>query len=314
MEEWLRSGDTTFATSQITGDGAVRAAERSFSALHENRPAILTPSATYAMRCALQAVGVGAGDEVIVPALDWPATRAAVLSLGALCGTARVPADSLSLDARTLERAISPRTKAIVVAHLHGVVADMPAIRSAARDIPVIEDCAQALGSAADGRLAGTLSDISVFSFGPGKTIDVGEGGMICTKDRDLYEKALRRCAHPAGQLIAGNAAPDFDGLSIRPHPLAAVLLAVELRKWDRGKALRAHEETAASVAAFDGVRLIGRAGRRENASKCVPAVATPAGRAALEARFLVRESGAYDIRTMRPCGRGILLVRERTL
>jgi dTDP-4-amino-4,6-dideoxygalactose transaminase len=313
LSEWLALGSNgAGGTSQITGAGAVQAAERLFSAMHESRPSVMVPCGTYGMRCALAAAGVTAGCEVVIPGFDWLSNRAAVLSLSAIPVVARVAEDTFTLDPQDLPRRLTKRTKAVIVTHLHGVMADMEAIKRIAEGagLAVIEDCAQALGCEYSGRPAGAFSDFSVFSFGPNKSLDIGEGGMISARDWALFERLIRECAHPARQAVEGVVPANFNALSLRPHPLSAVLLAVQLEKWDREAMLRRHEAVAARLRAIDGLHVIGNGSPAKNSSAWIPLRAE-------DPKILLRQdglrcvrSGAWEIEGLRAGNRGVWLAR----
>jgi dTDP-4-amino-4,6-dideoxygalactose transaminase len=270
--EWLDAGEGFGMTSSITGDGAVRLVESLFSELHEYRPALLTPCATYAMRSALVAAGVRAGDSVVIPRYDWPSTLAALKSIGAAPVFIDPDESTLTVDPGALENTDMRKVKAAVVCHIHGTVADVPAIRKLVRDVPIIEDCAQALGSTLDDRAAGTLGDLAVFSFGPGKSIYAGEGGMAVARDWDLYEKLLRETAHPVRQSIGG--AGDsirIDNFSVRPHPAAAIMLFSALKAFDPEAMRDKSKALASELSANKNLRLVGTDDRRQNATGKIP-------------------------------------------
>jgi len=224
IEAWLAAPSTS-PTSQITGGGAVRAAEDRFSGLHGGRPALLVPSATYGMRVALQTLGIGPGDGVLIPGLDWPSTYAAVKSLGAVPRPVAVEPTTLTIDPAAAKAALVPGVKAVVACHLHGIPADIPALAKALPDVPIIEDCAQAFGATLDGLPVGCLGDLAVFSAGPNKTLEAGEAGVILTRTHSLMDAAHSMASHPVRQLIQGRDQPEAGNLSIRVHPLAAILL-----------------------------------------------------------------------------------------
>jgi dTDP-4-amino-4,6-dideoxygalactose transaminase len=182
------------------------------------------------------------------------------------------------------------------VCHLHGVPADVPAIRNAlGDDLPVVEDAAQALGSTLDGALVGLLGVAGVFSFGPQKPVDVHEGGMILARDWDLWTAALQQTGHPVRQLTGGIDVPDMGNLSLRPHPVSAILLATYLRNWDPEQARLDHQQLADELAALPGIRVLGRDPRRRNATHTVPVMIQPGHEAALDCYRAV-PSGARDI------------------
>ncbi len=229
-------------TSQITGGGAIAAVEAAFSRLHDNRPSLLLPSGTYALRVALQACGVTRRSEVLIPAYDWTASRDAVTSLGARAMPVEVTTDTATIDPIAAASARTEHTAAAIACHLHGIPADIPALRQALPGLPVIEDCCQALGATLDERIVGTLADAAAFSLGPGKSIDAGEGAILITSTRQLHRKAIAVSAHPVRQLLAGIAACDTrPTLPMRPHPLAAILALHSLRTLDLPDQRTAH-------------------------------------------------------------------------
>ena len=162
----------------------VRAFEEAFAPYCGTSHAAAVNSGTSALHLALLAAGVGPDDEVIVPAMTFVATAAAVLYSGARPAFADVDERTWTLDPARLEAAITPRTKAIMPVHLHGRPADMDPILEIARrhGLPVIEDAAQAHGAEYKGRRVGSIGDLGCFSFYPGKNLGAyGEGGAVVT-------------------------------------------------------------------------------------------------------------------------------------
>jgi len=149
-------------------------------------------SGTSALHLALLAAGVGPGDEVITVSMTFVATTAAVLYCGAKPVFVDVDPKTWTLNPALIEAAITPRTKAILPVHLHGLMADMDAIIAIARkyDLTVIEDAAQAHGAEYKGRRAGSLGDLACFSFYPGKNLGAyGEGGAVVGNNADLIKR-----------------------------------------------------------------------------------------------------------------------------
>ena len=160
--------------------------------------AVSVANGTVTLQLALEACGVGLGDEVIVPGLTWQATAGAVLDVNAVPVLVDVKEDSWCIDPAKVEKAISPRTKAVIPVHLYGCLADMGAIMGMARkhDLRVIEDCAHKHGGEWNGKKAGSIGDVGSFSFQLSKLMTAGEGGALTTNDAHVYEKldALRNC------------------------------------------------------------------------------------------------------------------------
>ncbi len=162
--------------------------ENNFARWIGSEMAISCNSGTSAVHIAVASLNIGPGDEVIVPSYTFIATSFAVLQAGAIpvfCDTA----EDHTIDPKKLEALITPRTKAIIVVHLYGIVADMGAIMEVARkhDLKVIEDSAQCLGGKYQDRYVGLVGDVGTFSFCQSKHFTTGgEGGMVVTKDPDL--------------------------------------------------------------------------------------------------------------------------------
>ncbi|HNB45671.1 MAG TPA: aminotransferase class V-fold PLP-dependent enzyme, partial [Burkholderiaceae bacterium] len=155
--------------------------------------AIAVNSATAGLHLALEALGIGPGDEVITTTHTFTATAEVVRYLGADVKLVDVDPATLCIDIAAFEAAITPRTKAVIPVHYAGMAADMGRILAIARrhGLKVVEDAAHALPTTWDGRLIGTLgSDVTVFSFYANKTITTGEGGMLVTRDAELARRA----------------------------------------------------------------------------------------------------------------------------
>jgi dTDP-4-amino-4,6-dideoxygalactose transaminase len=155
--------------------------------------AVAVNSATAGLHLALEALGIGPGDEVITTTHTFTATAEVVRYLGADVKLVDIDPATLNIDPAAVEAAIGPRTKAILPVHFGGLAADMPALLAIARrhGLKVVEDAAHALPTTVGGRLVGTLaSDATVFSFYANKTVTTGEGGMLVTRDAALAQRA----------------------------------------------------------------------------------------------------------------------------
>ncbi len=157
------------------------------------RHPVAVTSGTSALFLALAALGIGPGDEVIVPDLTFIATANAIRLAGATPVLADIDARTLTLDPAAFEAAITPRTRAVIPVHVSGRAADMAAILSiaTAHGIAVLEDAAEAFASAIDGAYLGTIGAAGCLSFSPNKTITMGQGGVVVTSDASL-ERRLR--------------------------------------------------------------------------------------------------------------------------
>jgi dTDP-4-amino-4,6-dideoxygalactose transaminase len=275
LARWEATTPST-PTSSVLGGGAIAAAETAFSRLHAGRPALLLPSATYALRAGLQALGVRVGDEVISPIIDWPAGFAAITSLGATPVPAAVDPQTITIDPGAAARARTTRTRAVIACHLHGICADIPALRGQLPGIGICEDASQAFGACLDGRRAGTLGDVAVLSLGPGKHIDVGEGGVLLCRTATLHKRAIAVACHPLRNLLAGTTRTDPQALVMRPHPMAAVLALHQLAAWSSGPSRAAHAATLARLAANPRIVPLGDSARHTTAQPYVPVLVTP--------------------------------------
>ncbi|MCX2965358.1 DegT/DnrJ/EryC1/StrS family aminotransferase [Gordonia aquimaris] len=166
--------------------------EREFADHLGLRHAIAVPHGTSALYLAMLALGVGPGDEVVVPEATWVASAAPIVYLGATPVFADIDPHGWCVDADSLRRVVGPRTKLIVTVDLYGNTPDMARIRAVAGDIPILEDAAQAIGAFRSGTPAGALGDIGVFSFHGTKTMTTGEGGMVVTDDDAVHERMSR--------------------------------------------------------------------------------------------------------------------------
>ncbi len=167
--------------------------EDEFAAWMGMEHALAYPNGTEALRGAMWACGVGAGDEIICPSITYWASCTQALSLGATVNFADIDPDTLCIDPNDIEHRIGPNTRAIVVVHYSAYPADMDAILAISRKhgIKVIEDTSHAVGSKYKGRLCGTMGDVAGMSMMSGKSFAIGEGGMLVTNDREIYERAI---------------------------------------------------------------------------------------------------------------------------
>lgn len=167
--------------------------EKAFAEYVGVKFAISLPTCTSAIHLSLLSLGVGAGDEVIVPDLTWIASAAPATYVGATLVFADVDERTWCLSARSFEQLISPKTKAVIPVDLYGGMPDMDRIREVASQhgISVIEDAAEAIGSEYMGRKAGSFGDTGVFSFHGSKPLTTFEGGMLVTDREDAYHRSL---------------------------------------------------------------------------------------------------------------------------
>src|SRR5688572_8252327 len=246
----LRSGWLT------TGPRAARF-EEEFARYVGARHAVAVNSCTAALHLALEAVGVGPGDEVITSPMTFTATAAVVEHLGGVPVLADCDPETLNLDPARVAERITPRTKAILPVHFAGQACDMDALRALARahGLAVVEDAAHALPTQYRGRRVGTLSDATCFSFYVTKTITTGEGGMITTGRDDVADRVrlmrLHGMSRDAWKRYAKGGSWAYDivapGFKDNLPDLAAALGLAQLAKSDAFRARR-----AAIARAFD--------------------------------------------------------------
>lgn len=210
---WITGREIAYVTDAVTNAWYENANvyterfEKAFAGYVGRRYAISLPSCTSGLHLALAALGIGPGDEVVVPDITWIATSAPITYVGATAVFADIDRDSWCLTAAALEAVLTPRTKAVIVVDLYGSMPDMDAIVAVAarHGVPVIEDAAEAVGSTYKGRYAGSFGTCSVFSFHGSKTLTTGEGGMLATDREDLYHRMLVLRDHgrqPGGRMF----------------------------------------------------------------------------------------------------------------
>ncbi len=243
VAETLRSGWITMG--QRTLDFEANFARE----LGEGAQCLAVANGTAALHLAVLALGIGPGDEVIVPALTFIADINVVSMAGATPVLADVTSlEDWSMDPADIERNITPRTKAILIVHYAGYACDMEAIQEICRrhNLPLIEDCAHAPGGAYKGRKLGTFGDVSAWSFFTNKNLSVGEGGMVVTRDSMLFQKCKNLRSH--GMTVASfdrmaGRASTYDvvepGLNYRLDEMRAALGLVQLDKLDESNRSR---------------------------------------------------------------------------
>ncbi len=232
--------------------------EQKFAAFTGARHALATTSCSTALHATLSALGIGPGDEVIVPAFTWVATAHAAEHLGARAVFIDVDPDTFNLDPAQLGAAVTSRTRAVVPVHLFGLAADMDAVLSCTRrhDLFVVEDAACGFGTTYRGDHVGTLGDAGCFSFHPRKAITTGEGGMVTTNDDAMADRIASLRNHGAG----GSGFGDFPnlGFNFRMTDLQGALGSAQMERADEiltGR-LRAAARYDALLARMDWLKL----------------------------------------------------------
>jgi dTDP-4-amino-4,6-dideoxygalactose transaminase len=233
--------------------------EAAFAAYQGAKHGVLMSNGTITMEVALKALGIGWGDEVIIPALTFAATAYAPIAAGALPVIVDVTSDTWCIDPDQVEAAITPKTRAIMPVHLGHHMADMDRIMAIAakHGLAVVEDCAHAHGQQWQGKGAGCIGDFGSFSHQSSKILTSGEGGSLLTSDDDL--------ARRAHSLIDCGRAKDADekeytfGANYRLGELHAALLVVAMERFPAEQAQRAESGKLFEqlVAQVDGIRVM---------------------------------------------------------
>ncbi|WP_236017482.1 DegT/DnrJ/EryC1/StrS aminotransferase family protein [Roseivirga sp. E12] len=240
-EEW-EAVKEPLMTGWITAGPKVREFEDLFAERHRVNNALAVTSATTALHLALVSLGVGPGDEVVVPAFTWVSTANVVLYQGAKVVFCDIDPKTFNIDPNDLKKKITGKTKAIMAVHLFGLCADVDLIREIAPGVAIVEDAACASGAGLRGKPAGSLGDIGCFSFHPRKSVTTGEGGMLTTNDPVHGEKLGMLRNHGASvseeQRHHGPKPyilPDFNmiGFNYRMTDLQGAVGCVQIKKLD---------------------------------------------------------------------------------
>lgn len=241
-EEW-QAAKEPILTGWLTQGPKVEEFEKLFAQRHQVKQAVAVTSCTTGLHLALAALGIGPGDEVIVPAFTWVATANVVLYCGATPVFVDVQRTTYNMDSSEVAAKVTERTKAIIPVHLFGLCADIDSIRAVIPDhVKIIEDAACAAGANYKGRWAGALGDAAAFSFHPRKSITTGEGGMVTTNNRELATSMKQMCNHGASiseeQRHHGPKPyilPDFNllGFNYRMTDLQGAVGVVQLERLD---------------------------------------------------------------------------------
>ena len=218
------------------GRWMAREMETALAERMQTRHAHLVSSGTAALTVALASAGVGAGDEVIVPTFTFVASFEAVLSVGAIPVLCDID-DTLTLDPKSVLKAITPRTRVIMPVHMCGSMADLGALSeiAAEHNLILLEDACQAIGGSYQGKPLGSIGDVGCFSFDYVKTITCGEGGGLITDSSSLYEKAQAYSDHGHDHIGSDRGAENHPhlGYNYRIGEINAAIGLVQLSRLD---------------------------------------------------------------------------------
>ncbi|HEV2379512.1 MAG TPA: DegT/DnrJ/EryC1/StrS family aminotransferase [Terriglobia bacterium] len=254
-----------------------RTFEEEFQKFMGVKYALGVTSGTAALHVAINALGVGPGDEVILPAETWHSDYNAIIMTGALPVFCEID-ETFAMDPEDLRRKITPDTKVVIPSHLTGTVADMDEIMAVAREhnLKVLEDSAEAIGATYKGKRTGSIGDIGIYSFQTAKMMTSGEGGCVITNDPALYERAIRfhdlGGVRPTFQTALGitdyprggqgtegdRGGETMLGLNYRMNEETGAVLCAQLRKMDTALAnhRRMHQCVAEKLKDLPGIKL----------------------------------------------------------
>jgi perosamine synthetase len=241
-EEW-QAVKEPLLSGWLTQGPKVAEFEKAFAERHHVHHALAVTSCTTGLHLALAAIGIGPGDEVIVPAFTWVATANVVLYCGATPIFCDVDTETFNIKIEDIKARITERTKAIIPVHLFGLCADIDAIKEVIPShVQILEDAACAAGASYKDKAAGSLGDMAVFSFHPRKSITTGEGGMVTTNHKELarISEILRNHGAEISEEVRHLSSkpymlPDFKmmGFNYRMTDLQAAVGLVQLKKLD---------------------------------------------------------------------------------
>ncbi len=229
--------------------------EKDFAKWNGNKHSILTNSGTAALHMSIAACGCGSGDQVIVPAYSWTSSVTCLLHHNTLPVFVDIDYDTMNIDPSKIEAAITPKTKAIMAVHLHGLAADMEAIRKIAKKhkLKIIEDACQSHGASIKNKNVGLWGDCTGFSLNHNKSLTSGEGGVFVTNDEKILEKA--KMLWSFGETRKPNESRDYHAYALgwmyRSCELVAAFGRAQLTKLDRN--LKIQKENAETF--IEGVK-----------------------------------------------------------
>ncbi len=262
IEPWIDDAELkelaeVIKSTWITENRKTEEFENGIKKLTGAKYALSFSNGTVALYAAQKAIGIGAGDEVIVPDFTFIATSNSVIMAGAKPVMVDVDKKTFNMDAEKIEAAITPKTRAVMPVHIYAQAADMEAIMKVAKkhSLPVIEDAAQGAGVYFDKKHVGTFGDVGMLSFYGNKTITTGEGGMLVTNDEKLYKKCWQLKNH--GREAKGTFIHPHIGFNFGFTEMQAAIGVAQLKKLpkilERKKAI--NEEYRKLLAGLNGVK-----------------------------------------------------------
>ncbi|HLN15224.1 MAG TPA: DegT/DnrJ/EryC1/StrS family aminotransferase [Acidimicrobiales bacterium] len=251
-EEEIEAVTAVLRSGQLAQGPEVAAFEAAFAHLVDGRPCVAVNAGTSGLQLALMALGIGPGDEVVVPSFTFAGTANAVRLAGAEPVFADIEGETFGLDPEAVAAAITPRTAAVMPVHLYGHPARMAELTEVARrhQVALVEDAAQAHGASLAGRPVGAFGDAAVFSFYATKNMTTGEGGMVVLTD----EAALRRLKLLRNQGMERQYENEIVGFNMRMTDVAAAIGRVQLGRLDERNARRRANATVLDEALGDVV------------------------------------------------------------
>jgi len=224
----------------MSGTDVTKKFEAEYAGWHKMKYALGCNNGTAALHCAMFGLGIGQGDEIICSSITYWASCLPAFSLGGTVKFADIDPETLCISPDDIERKITEKTKAIMVVHYCGMPAEMDSIIKIAKkhNIKVIEDCSHAHGALYKGKMVGTFGDVSAFSLMSGKAFSVGEGGILLTNDREIYEGAIifghyeRHSEEITIDCLKRGAGLPWGGYKYRMHQLSSAVGIVQLKKF----------------------------------------------------------------------------------
>lgn len=241
LSRYGREDDESFCKKVIT-------LEKEFAAYMGMNYAVATSGGTMSLLCALAALGIGAGDEVIVPGYTFIASISSIVVANAIPVLAEID-DSLTIDPTRIEELITPRTRCVIPVHMLGNPCDMDAILAIAKKhkLFVLEDCCQSVGGSYKGKMTGSMGDIGAYSLNVHKTISCGDGGMVATNSEELYERAFgyHDQGHKPCRMGVEIGNRSIIGVNMRMNELSGAVALAQLRKLPNILATLRHKKAA---------------------------------------------------------------------